>query len=213
MSLPHNNKKKKEEKNYTIHKTVALIILLLIAMVVLSTNRGTDNPFVAVGKLVTIGILSIPIGFITWDIAGNFFGESATSLIFSSGKIEKIKHYSKARAFAIQHKFEEAIKLYQELIEDDKNDITAYLELAEIYHDKLKDYSAAFNCYNKIEKYSTENSDIIFAINRKVDIYLHDKKYSEAIEELEKIIERLPDIKDAMRAEERIKKLKEFIKK
>ena len=102
-----------------------------------------------------------------------------------------------------------AIELYQKILNEDNTDITAYSEMADIYFEKLKDYPAAFNCYDKIEQYAQETTDIIFAINRKVDIYLCDNNYSKAIEELEKITKKFPKTKDAVRAEERIKNLRQ----
>jgi tetratricopeptide (TPR) repeat protein len=197
---------KKESKNFTFLKIIALIVLIFAAFKL--------APFAA--NLLVFLILYVPllllIGFVIWIIVGEPLSEIVTSFLLSSGgKILKPKYYSKARSLVMQNKLEDAIKLYQKILNEDNTDVIAYSEMGDIYFEKLKDYSAAFNCYDRIERYAQETTDIIFAINRKVDIYLFDKNYLKAIEELGKITKNFPKIKDAERAEERIKNLKDKI--
>ncbi|MBU0534415.1 MAG: hypothetical protein KJ887_06440 [Candidatus Omnitrophica bacterium] len=199
---------KKESRNFTFLKIIALIILIIIALklrIVAMNSTGY-------GALVNVPLFVLPlllIGYLIWDLFGDQISEPLASFILQSGeKISRPKYYSKARALLMQNKIEEAIKLYEKILNEDQTDITAYCELADIYYEKLKDFSAAFNCYEKIEQYARENTDIIFAINRKADIYLLDKDYFKAIEELEKITKKLPETKDSKRSEERIRNLK-----
>ncbi len=196
---------KKQESSSLILKIIALVVLVFIAFQIAPLAA---NPFIFLLLYVPLLLL---IGFVVWDLFGGPLSEQISSFLFQSGgKISKPKYYSKARSLVMQNKLEEAIKLYQKILNEDNTDITAYSEMADIYFEKLKDYSAAFNCYDKIEQYAQESSDIVFAINRKVDIYLIDKNYPKAIGELEKIKKRFPKTKDSIRAEERIKKLKKF---
>lgn len=208
---------KKESRNFAFLKIIALIVLIIIALKIAPL---TANPFIFILLYVPLLLL---IGFVIWYLFGDQISEPIVSFILQSGeKISKPKYYSKARALLMQNKIEDAIKVYEKILNEDKTDITAYCELADIYYEKLKDFSAAFNCYEKIEQYARENTDIIFAINRKTDIYLLDKDYSnpepeqarfraKAIEELEKITQKFPKTKDAKRAEERMKNLKNKI--
>ena len=210
---------KKESRNFTFLKIIALIILIIITLKlrIVAMNSTGYGVFVNVPLFVLPLLL---IGYLIWDLFGDQISELFASFILQSGeKISKPKYYSKARALLMQNKIGDAIKVYEKILNEDKTDITAYCELADIYNKKLKDFSAAFNCYEKIEQYARENTDIIFAINRKADIYLVNDNYSnpeperarfraKAIEELEKITRKFPTLKDATRAKERIENLK-----
>ncbi|MDD5454483.1 MAG: tetratricopeptide repeat protein [Candidatus Ratteibacteria bacterium] len=202
----------KEKSKYLVFlEIVILIVLIIIALklrIVVINSTGYD----AIYKVPLFVLPLLLIGYIIWELFGDQISAPIASFLLQSGeRISKPKNYSRARALLAQNKIEEAIKVYERLINKDKFDITAYCELADIYHEKLKDYSAAFNCYEKIEQYARENTDIIFAINRKVDIYLSNKDYPGAIKELKKITQKFPKIKDSARAEERIKKLQHLI--
>ncbi len=216
--------KSEDRKIFIFLKIIALIILVIIALklrIVAISSTGND----AIYKVPLFVLPLLLIGFIIWDLFGDQISEPFASFLLQSGeKISKPKYYSKARALLAQNKTEEAIKIYEKLLNEDKSDITAYCELADIYHEKLKDYSTAFKYYEKMEEYAREDTDMIFAINRKVDIYLANEDYSnpeperarfraKAIEELTKITQKFPKLKDAVRAEERIKKLKELFEK
>lgn len=211
------------EKKEILLRVIALAALIFITFklgALVINSSGYDALFLV--PLFVFPLLLI--GFIIWTLFGDQLSEPIASfLLQSGGKISKPKYYSKARALLAQNKIEEAIKVYEKILNEDKFDITAYCELADIYHEKLKDYPAAFKCYENIEQYARENTDIIFAINRKADIYLANDNYSnpeperarfraKAIEELTKITQKFPKLKDAMRAEERINNLKQFIK-
>jgi len=202
---------RKESKHPIFLEIIALIILIVIALklkIVAMNSSGYD----AIFKVPLFVLPILAIGYIIWDLFGDQISAPLASLFLWSGeKIARPKYYSKAHALIAQNKIEEAIKIYEKIITEDKSDITAYCELADIYHEKLKDYSAAFDCYEKIEQYAQETTDIIFAINRKVDIHLLNKDYAKAVNELEKIIKRFPKIKDAARAEERIKNIRNKI--
>ncbi len=201
----------KKELNLLILKIISLIILVFIAYrmgIFVTKSSGHDALF----RVPLFTLFLLLIGFVIWSLIGEPVSEQISSFILQSGgKISKPKYYSRARSLVMRNKFEDAIKLYQKILNEDNTDVIAYSEMGDIYHEKLKDYSTAFNCYDKIEQYAQETTDIIFAINRKVDIYLTDKNYPKAIEELKKITKRFPKTKDAARAEERIKNLLKFI--
>jgi tetratricopeptide (TPR) repeat protein len=209
---------KKESKYSTFLKIITLIIFIFLAYLTLRSiqNIPSGSLLTTFGptyfSMIILTFWFLLIGYIIWDLFGDQISEPFASFLLQSGeKISKPKYYSKARALLTQNKIEEAIKLYEKILNEDKFDITAYCELADIYHEKLKDYSAALNCYKKIEQYARENTDIIFAINRKADIYLLNKDYSKAVEELGEIIKKSPETKDSKRAEERIKNLQNKI--
>lgn len=207
----------KKELGYLILKIIALVVLVSLLYLTFSSilNKADKggasllNPGPVYFNMLIFTFFLLLIGFVLWSIFGDPISEQISAfLLQSGGKISKIKYYSKARSLVMQNRLQEAIELYQKILSEDNTDVTAYSELGDIYWEKLKDYSTAFNCYDKMEQYAQESSDIIFAINRKVDIYLSDNNYSKGIEELEKITKKFPKIKDATRAEERIKKLK-----
>jgi tetratricopeptide (TPR) repeat protein len=197
-----------KERIFTSLKIIALILLVIIALK-LRTFLMVSTGYDAIFKVPLFILPFLAIAYLIWDLFGEQISAPFASFLLQSGeRISKPKNYSEARALLAQNKTEEAINIYKKLLDKDSFDITAYCELADIYHDKLKDYSAAFNCYEKIEQYARETTDIIFALNRKVDICVLNKDYSQAIKELEKITQKFPKMKDAGRAEERIKILK-----
>lgn len=197
-----------DKKDFIGLKITILIILVIVSLklrILVISSTGYDALF----KVPLFALSFLAIGYLVWDLFGKQISEPFASFLLQSGeKITKPKNYSKARALLAQNKNEEAIKVYEKLLSEDKFDTTAYCELADIYHYKTKNYPAAFNCYEKIEQYAQETTDMIFALNRKADIYLLNKDYTEAIKELEKIIAKFPKTKDTARAEERIKNLK-----
>ena len=208
----------KKKPGYVFVEVFILIVLISLAyMRFRSIQNISGGGIIAAFGPAYFGMLIFTfwlliIGLIIWDLFSDQISEFISSFILQSGgKISKPKYYSKARSLVMQNKLEEAIKVYEKILEEDNGDITAYCELGDIYHENLKDHSAAFNCYEKVEKYAREATDIIFAINRKVDIYLMDKDYRKAVEELEKITKKFPKMKDAERAEQRIKALKQKI--
>lgn len=205
-----------DRKSFTVIKIIVLFVLIVAACLTLRSiqNLSGGNFLSAFGpayfSILIFTFWLLAIGYIIWDLFGEQISAPLASFVLQSGeRILKPKNYSKARTLLAQNRIEEAIKIYEKLLDEDKTDITAYCELADIYHYKLKDYSAAFNCYEKIEQYARETADTVFAINRKVDIYLLNKKYPEAIEELEKITKKFPKIKGVSRTQERIKIIKE----
>ena len=201
----------KKELSLLILKIIVLIILIVLALKsfkFVSNARGNDAIYLV--PLFTLFLLLI--GFVIWSLFGEQISAPIASFFLQSGGvISKTKYYSRARALVMQNKLQEAIKLYQKILNEENNDIIAYSEMADIYFEKLKDYSSAFNCYDKIEQYAQESTDIIFAIDRKADIYISNNNYSKAIEELGKITQKFPKTKDAFRAEERIKNLHQKI--
>ena len=201
----------KKQVSILIAKFIALALLIFLAYksAIIAANSGGYAPVFLVPIFAFWLIL---IGIILGDALGGWFGGRFSSFLFSSGeRISKPKDYSKARSLIIQNRFEEAIEEYQKILDEDSTDVTAYIELGELYYEKLKDYSAAFNCYDKVEQYAKENFDIILAINRKADIYVTEKSYSQAAKELEKIKQKFPDTKDAERTEKRIQNLKKHL--
>ncbi len=150
-------------------------------------------------------VIGIPIGLKFGSFAGRKFAE------FLYPEPRKVsKTYSAANVFLIKEKYAEAIEEYQRVIEEDPEDITAQLKIAEIYDHKIKDFTRAIPEYEKLLTMKEVEDNLWVSVkNRLVDIYSQQRgNREEALRQLEVIIERFPETKYSHQALQRISKIK-----
>ena len=121
------------------------------------------------------------------------------------------KTYSAANVFLVKEKYAEAIKEYRKVIEEDPEDITAQLKMAEIYDHKTKDFAKAIQEYKKLLTMKEVEDNLWVSVkNRLADIYSQQlENREETLRQLQQIIERFPGTKYSHQALQRISKLKE----
>ena len=86
-------------------------------------------------------------------------------------------------------KTKDALKIYQSIIEQDKENIDAYLAIASIY-EAQKNYNEANKYYSLVER----QTGVVYEIlQQKINNYITARNFSQAIDELKKLIESYPD--------------------
>ena len=168
-----------------------------------------DFSFGTIFLLAIAVIISVLLGALIGPTIAHWISNKFASSLFSSEeKFEKEQAiYSIPRALVQRGEYQEAVKEYEKILLDEEKDELALLELAQLYEEKLKDYSQALSCYDKLEHVTDDERTLIFIFNRRSDLYLQQKNYEAAIGELQKIKDRFPKSKDSKWAEERMKNL------
>lgn len=164
-----------------------------------------DAIFILLVVVAIAIVIGIPIGLKVGSFAGRKFTE------FLHPEPQKVsKTYSAANTFLVKGKYTEAIEEYRRVIEEDPEDITAQLKMAEIYDHKIKDFAGAIPEYEKLlTMKETEDNLWVSVKNRLADIYSREMgNTEEALRQLQLIIERFPESKYSHQALQRISKLK-----
>ncbi|NOZ64591.1 MAG: hypothetical protein GXO71_06645 [Caldiserica bacterium] len=126
--------------------------------------------------LVFSAILIAP-PFADW-IARKF----AHSLYFPDiGRVEE-RLYSVPRSLALKGEFEEAVKEYQKLLENDPEDRTARMEMADILAGKLKRKREAIQELEFLYQTAEEAKEKLFFLNRTVDLLIDEGEIKRAEE-------------------------------
>lgn len=195
-----------------IIRSLAIILIVVLIVGMLFTARkfwlqgdkyGTAGSF-----LIYIFFVGI-IGALIVPPITDFITQKFTGFLYSAVGIRIAKPYSLPKSYYAKGKYEEAIKEYRKILEEDAEEVTAQFEIADIYYFKLKDYNQAATEYCEVLNKNPDDELWAFTINRLADIYCeHFKEPDWAIRELEKIIRRFPDSKRATQAKRRIESIK-----
>ncbi len=130
-------------------------------------------------SITFFAILVVP-PFTDW-VAKKF----ADSLYFPDiGKVEE-KLYSLPRSLARRGEFEEAVKEYQKLLENDPDDRTARMEMADILSSHLRKKREAFQEFELLYQTAEEEKEKLFLLNRMIDILIEEGETERARELLE----------------------------
>jgi hypothetical protein len=196
----------------TIIRGLAIILILVLIIGMFLTTRklllaGFD--ITAAGSfLIYIGFIAI-LGLLITPPITDFITQKFTGFLYSAVGIRIAKPYSLPKSYYAKGKYEEAIKEYRKMLEEDPEDVTAQFEIADIYYGKLKNCSQAATEYREVLNRNPDDKLWTFTINRLADIYCeHLGKPVWAIRELEKIVRRFPDSKQAIQAKKRIESIK-----
>ena len=194
----------------SIHVLVVLTVLwfgqrsfrlLIIAKQSGDAGGAIVNLLLVVFWSLCLGALLAP-DFSGW-LADKFFG-----LIFPKNEGKVIKEYSHIKALTAQGYYDRAIEEYKKELDNDPMNHDLMLEIAQIYHENLKNFDLAVEYYNKALALITDDNTWVFVKNRLADIYLSDlDDKDKAAVVLNDIITKLPDTKHAQQASDRIKNL------
>ncbi|RJP17803.1 MAG: hypothetical protein C4520_15650 [Candidatus Abyssobacteria bacterium SURF_5] len=177
-----------------------LIVVLIIGLLV--AGPSFENILITIGFYGGI-IGSLVVAFL---YAGRVSGGIADFLsgIPVSGKTDRA--IARAERSELERGYEEAVRLYQQIISKDRKNPAPRLKLAEL-HFKLRDYDKYLQQMHEMLDACRKMpmSERCALINRMADIYLQRKKDpAAAVEILSRIIAEFPKTKYAGYARERI---------
>ncbi|MEZ5401596.1 MAG: tetratricopeptide repeat protein [Bryobacteraceae bacterium] len=90
-----------------------------------------------------------------------------------------------AQSLLLSEKFDEALKLYQELVEDEPKDVQSWLRISQI-HRQLRNFEKARQASDKAKELAPESLEILY---NEVGILEAEGKQPEAIEALKKVVD------------------------
>ena len=204
----------KEKHTDLIKKIIHILVVLVVlwfgqrTLKLLIIAKGSGDAGGAIANLLLVVFWSLCLGallapdFSGW-LADKFFG-----LIFPKNEGKVIKEYSHIKALTAQGYYDRAIEEYKKELDNDPMNHDLMLEIAQIYHENLKNFDLAVEYYNKALALITDDNTWVFVKNRLADIYLSDlDDKDKAAVVLNDIITKLPDTKHAQQASDRIKNL------
>ena len=195
-------------ENIPIGPGCLLMIIIMVLFGTLGIAIRDNFGQYAFSFAIFIGIVvAFPLAPFIASFVTNFVLEvMVKNFMMSEGKIKVEKDYSRAKSLEVRGKLDEAVEEYKKIIEEDPRDIIARLNLAEIYHHKLKNYEDALNIYNQLLEIKIEDNLKVFILNQKVDIFDTTSQYEKAKEILREVIRNYPDTKFARQARARLDK-------
>ncbi len=184
-----------------------VIMILSVTLAISMMDDIKQDPRSAIIAIFILAIAVIPLTPFISSFVTNFFSDIIVkNFMMSEGKIKVEKDYSLAKALEVRGELTKAVEEYKKIIEKDPKDIIAQLNLAEIYHRKIKNYKEALNIYKRLLETKIEDSLKVFILNQMADIFDAANQYDQAKESLEEIMKRYPDTKFARQAKSRIAK-------
>jgi tetratricopeptide (TPR) repeat protein len=182
---------------------ILLVLLIIGALLAGPTFESIWTAIAVYGGIIVGMIVALWYsGRLSGGIAGFLLGGSA------AGKAKET--YDLAEKYESEHRFQEAIAVYRNALDNDKKNPAPRIKLADLYY-RLEDYD---NCI----KYMREalgmprdmtESERASLINRLTDVYLQHKNDTEsAVTTLKKIIDEFPKSKYAVFARERIMQIR-----
>lgn len=176
---------------------LALSITLLLVMRKFAADPGWG--------LFYVIILSSALGFLICMPLAATVAERAMKKIFGGDKGKISKDYSRARSLLVEERFEEAVEEFRRAVEEEPENVSLRLEIAEIYSRDLREYEKAIGEYEEALTLGMLDSQRVSVLNRIADIYegkLGDMEMAKQI--LGRITERFAGTAFARRATERI---------
>jgi tetratricopeptide (TPR) repeat protein len=130
------------------------------------------------------------------------------ALARGAGKVKR--EYSKARSLAAQGRFEEAIEEYRRGREEEPNNLTLRLDIAEIYGSEMKDYPQAIQELEECLKFKPGPAQGASILNRIADIYENNLANTRGARgALQRIQDLYPGTKQALQAGDRVAAMEE----
>ncbi|MBI4833145.1 MAG: tetratricopeptide repeat protein [Candidatus Lindowbacteria bacterium] len=182
------------------------ILMVLFIIGLLYAGPTFENIWVAIavyGGIIAGMILALWYsGRLSGGVAGFLLGGTA------AGKVKET--YDLAEKYEVEHRFEEAIAIYQGAFANDKKNPAPRIRLADLYY-HLEDYD---NCIKYMREAlglaaSMPESERVSLMNRLADVHLQKKRDApSAIAILNRVVEEFPKTKYALYARERIIELK-----
>ncbi len=161
------------------------------------------SPVVAAAYWLVIAVL------ITFP-AAKFLSEKVVPNALARGKGKVKREYSKARSLAAQGRFEEAIEEYRRGLEEEPDNLTLRLDIAEIYGTEMRDYPQAIQELEECLKFQPGPVQGASILNRIADIYENNLANTMAARDaLQRVQNMYPGTKQAFQAGERVAAMKE----
>jgi tetratricopeptide (TPR) repeat protein len=180
---------------------LGMVLALSITLLLVMRKFAADPSW---GLLYVI-ILSAALGFLICIPLAATAAERAMNKIFGGDKGKISKDYSRAKRLLVEERFEEAIREFRRAVEEEPENVSLRLEIAEIYSRDLREYEKAIGEYEEALALGMLDSQRVSILNRIADIYegnLGDVEMAKQI--LGRITERFAGTAFARRAAERI---------
>ena len=204
----------KEEYSDIFKKSIHILAVFIVlwfgqkSLKLLIIAKESGDKIGAVVNLLIMVFLALCIGALLAPDFSGWLADKFFELIFSKNKGKVRKEYSHIKALTIQGYYDKAVEEYKKELDNDPDNHNLMLEIAQIYHENLKNFDLAIEYYNKALALITDDNTWVFVKNRLADIYLSDlDDKDKAIVVLNDIITKLPDTKYAQQAGDRIKNL------
>ena len=204
----------KEEYSDIFKKSIHILAVFVVlwfgqkSLKLLIIAKESGDKIGAVVNLLIMVFLALCIGALLAPNFSSYLADKFFELIFSKNKGKVRKEYSHIKALTIQGYYDKAVEEYKKELDNDPMNHDLMFEIAQIYHENLKNFDLAIEYYNKALALITDDNTWVFVKNRLADIYLNnlnDKDKAAIV--LNDIITKLPDTKYAWQAGDRIKNL------
>ena len=204
----------KEEYSDIFKKSIHILAVFVVlwfgqkSLKLLIIAKESGDKIGAVVNLLIMVFLALCIGALLAPNFSSYLADKFFELIFSKNKGKVRKEYSHIKALTIQGYYDKAVEEYKKELDNDPMNHDLMLEIAQIYHENLKNFDLAIEYYNKALDFITDSNTWVFVKNRLADIYLSDlDDKDKAVVVLNDIITKLPDTKYARQAGDRIKNM------
>lgn len=192
---------KRALKAIWLGSVLGLVAVLIGVLVIFRHDRAWGLLFVI--------IISAFIGLLICVPVAGALSEGLLNKLFAINKGKLSKEYSKAKRLLVNERFQEAIEEFRRALEEEPENLSLRLEVAEIYSQHLHDYSKAIKEYEQALTMEIMDSERASILNRIADVYesgLADEEM--AAKTLSRIVDALPGTKFAEKAQERMERTK-----
>lgn len=185
-----------------------LLILLSIIIVARVIFRGGLIDL-GIGMFFVIA-MCLALGILIAFPAGRAISQGFLDRLFAVNKGKVSKDYSKAKWLVTQERFQEAVEEFRKALEEEPENVSIRMEIAEILSRDLKDFGRAISEFEACLGLPVSEAQGASILNRIADIQGENLSDADAaIRTLRRISERWPASKAAERAEQRIRALRQ----
>ncbi len=194
----------------SIHVLTVLVVLWFgqrsLRLLIIAKQSG--DAVGAIGNLLIMVFFALCLGALLAPDFSSYLADEFFEFVFPKNKGKVTKEYSLIKALTVQGRYEKAIEEYKKELDNDPMNHDLILEIAQIYHENLKNFDLAAEYYNKALDFITDSNTWVFVKNRLADIYISNlNSKDKAYIVLNDIITKLPDTKHARQAGDRITNL------
>ncbi len=176
---------------------LGLTVVLFGTMILFQGELGWGSLFVIVISAFLGLLICLPVA----DALARLF----MNRVYAVHKGKVSKDFSRAKRLLAEERFAEAMGEFRRAVEEEPENVSLRLEIAEIYSRDLREYEKAIGEYEEALTLGMLDSQRVSILNRVADLYegpLRDQE--RAARTLSRIIQLFPGTGFAERAEERI---------
>lgn len=133
-------------------------------------------------------------------LAGHGFIDMAIDNLkkaLQSSPLDREIMFNIGNLYAGEKKFEDAVNWYEQIVKIDPANADAYLSIGNILLD-LKKYKQALEYFRKVEEVAAEDSRLKISVKLNIaSVYYSQKRYTDAVHELEELLIKQPDFEPA----------------